>query len=930
MQRNLQTLHKYLIQCRVEFLIVSSLKGHAGIGKTTLVKEICTEWAENKLLTSDKLVLLLLLRDPNVQKIINEQKLIEHFTKSTSKVEQLCSYLEDKHGGGVTLIIDGFDELSTELRRDSYFRELIEKRSLAKAKIVVTSRPSASACLHHVIDRRIEILGFEQSSKNQYITEALQDSPLKLEKLQRHLQQYPNIDAICYIPLIMSIIVFLCMCQPDELPSTATKMYASFILHTICHYLKRVGKIPEDKIINKLEQFPLLVYIAIQQLEKVAFDGLINDKIVFIVEELPVLCKYDPTCYGLLQSTECYSVEEIGTPTQSFNFLHLGIQEYFAAKYVTRLPKDELYKHLKESFIVPESKSDSNPDSKSVRLSNMWILYCGMTSGQCKTLRHYLTSYNTVYDDNQMLSSTSNDHTIVHSNTVHLRTGPTASNAPAISQWFDPLHPSTIPSCHSVTTQTVYSRYSSTHLRDHRSYLQPFHPPSAYQQQQHLVQYPPLSTNPLLFRSHDTLLYPITMHRPTVSHLHYPRNQAFTSPASAKYSYGKCDPNPSMIPSRGLHDHVLASPATKGYFTSSTSKQNNCILNPQASSGNKTESLQQGLSSDEKASNTVIISRDVLKDPVKVLYLFQCFQEAQDNTLCQVLSKSFNSGTLDITDHSLLLHQVVSLGFFLSRSHRKWNTLSLHKCYIGDHGITTLHQYLCGDKINKQKITEINFGRNHLTAASSHLIGDIIGHLQPHTLWLDHNKITNVRDISTAVIATSTVKVLDMRDNDITAQEAIAISDVMICLEELYIGSNKLGDHGAELLSEGIRNTKTLRVLKVNNNIIGPLGTTAIANALADNTSLVEVYMNGNKVGQEGATAIAKAITNNKTLKKFLLVDHTMDKESAMIIMKSLHYNNTITKLWLPKDLQDGNIKGEVVKVNNSRSECNVELLILN
>ena len=50
------------------------------------------------------------------------------------------------------------------------------------------------------------------------------------------------------------------MCQPDELPPTATKMYESFILHTICHYLKRVGKIPEDLIIKKLEQFPSVVY----------------------------------------------------------------------------------------------------------------------------------------------------------------------------------------------------------------------------------------------------------------------------------------------------------------------------------------------------------------------------------------------------------------------------------------------------------------------------------------------------------------------------------------------------------------------------------------------------------------------------------------------------------------------------------------------
>ena len=149
-------------------------------------------------------------------------------------------------------------------------------------------------------------------------------------------------------------------------------------------------------IINKLEQFPPVVSIALQDLGKTAFDGLVEDKIVFTIKELPVFCWHDPTYYGLLQSTECYSAEEIGTPTQSFNFLHLGIQEYFAAKYVTTLPEDEVYTLLKESFIVTERKyanSDPDPDSKSVRLSNMWILYCGITSGHCKTLRHYLTTY---------------------------------------------------------------------------------------------------------------------------------------------------------------------------------------------------------------------------------------------------------------------------------------------------------------------------------------------------------------------------------------------------------------------------------------------------------------------------------------------------------------------------------------------------------
>ena len=233
-------------------------------------------------------------------------------------------------------------------------------------------------------------------------------------------------------------------------------------------------------------------------------------------------------------------------------------------------------------------------------------------------------------------------------------------------------------------------------------------------------------------------------------------------------------------------------------------------------------------------------------------------------------------------------------------------------------------------KQNKLEITEIDLTSNDLTTASSHLIADIIGHLQPHTLELDFNNITNVRDISTAVINTSTVKVLDMRDNGFTAQEPVAISDMITHLEELHINHNTLGDDGAELLSEGITNTKALRVLNISDNNIGLSGTTAIANSLANNTSLQQLYMDDNEVGQDEAIAIAKAITNNETLKTLSPCDYTMDKESTMIIMGSLHCNNTITELVLPYGLcNDDSLKGEVIKINNRRNKYNVQELLV-
>ena len=168
-----------------------------------------------------------------------------------------------------------------------------------------------------------------------------------------------------------------------------------------------------------------------------------------------------------------------------------------------------------------------------------------------------------------------------------------------------------------------------------------------------------------------------------------------------------------------------------------------------------------------------------------------------------------------------------------------------------------------------------------------------------------------------------------MWSNCLIVQEAL---DMMISLENLDISYNKVGDHEAELLSEGIANTKTLRELHINKNNIGPSGTVAIANALTNNSSLVELYMDNNKVGQDGAIAIAKAITKNKTLNTLSLCgDDIMDKESAMMIMKSLYCNNTIIRLHLPIGLRDDHeINGEVIEINNRRKECNAQALLLN
>ena len=123
------------------------IEGQPGIGKTTLAKEMCLQWANDKLLTSDKLILLLTLRDPKVQKISSIEDLLK-YSLTADHVQNIVNYINIKNGADVTVIIDGFDELSIELRETSFFRELIEGNVLPRLRVVVTSRPSASVSLH--------------------------------------------------------------------------------------------------------------------------------------------------------------------------------------------------------------------------------------------------------------------------------------------------------------------------------------------------------------------------------------------------------------------------------------------------------------------------------------------------------------------------------------------------------------------------------------------------------------------------------------------------------------------------------------------------------------------------------------------------------------------------------------------------------------
>ena len=767
------------------------IEGAPGIGKTTLCKEIAFRWAKGEQLTSCKLLLLLSLRDPDVQKMSTIHEFAEYFAESTNKSSLLCSYLENK--GDVTIILDGFDEMDSELQNSFFFTELILGKLLPTARIVVTSRPSTSACLRNVVDQIVEIIGFHQSGKNQYALEVLKDSPPNILRLQKHLQQHPSVNALCYIPSVMSIVTFVCLHQPTDLPSTASKMYKSFIVLTICEYLKSKKIIPKDKVINNKEQFPPVVKKVLHQLAKFAFDSLIADKLVFTAEEISHVCKDDPTCYGLLQSIECRN------SVKSYNFLHLTIQEYLAAYHITTLQSGEVDQLLQEAIFDGSCKSSTD---KSIHLSNMWIMYVGITGGKNPALRHQLGL-------------------ITHSQSGHDHCNPVFN----------------------CNTEILSSSISVLPGSSHTTFDSPTHT------------VPPLLSN-------DSLQLPCSE----------------LLPLSTKVQY--------------------------------------LMLNNQETFATNIMRLKATLTG--SCCNNIAFSQEI-DDLGRIFYLFQCFQEAEDEILCDILSNSFDGNIINLKDYNILYpHLVESLGLFLTS--RRWESLSLSNCQIGDKGIILLHRYLCRDK--QEQISVIDFMENNLTEVSLPFISDIITYCHPHTLKLGCNDFASVESIAKAVITSPSLKQLNLWGCGITAEEAAAISDMMATLEELVISNNNLSDDGVKILSGGLAATKTLRELYINDNNISPQGTVTIACALTLNTSLEKLNMTNNIVGQEGAVAIAEAIIENKTLTELLLYgDYTLDEESAKLLLERLsNSKSTISKLGFSKRLAyDNCIKSCIESINITR-----------
>ena len=246
----------------------------------------------------------------------------------------------------ILFILDGWDELPLNLRKTSIFDNLINSNllwsnPLSESTVIVTSRPISSGDLYPHVSSRVEILGFTDEELYQFFTECLNRDIEAVKTLLERIEKNPEVAGSCYLPLNATILVYLFKSDHNTLPTTMYGIFSSLVLNCMKRHLKLRTEY-KDVSIESLDQLPEMAKKPFTILSKLAYDGVMEDKIVFT--SLPS----DINTLSLLQGVESFVGREKAV---SHNFILLSIQELLAAWYIaTQLPAKEQVKKFNELF----------------------------------------------------------------------------------------------------------------------------------------------------------------------------------------------------------------------------------------------------------------------------------------------------------------------------------------------------------------------------------------------------------------------------------------------------------------------------------------------------------------------------------------------------------------------------------------------------
>ncbi|XP_039996411.1 NLR family CARD domain-containing protein 3-like [Xiphias gladius] len=323
--------------------------GVAGIGKSFAVQKFVSDWAEEKANQDIDFVFLIAFRELNLSTDNKSlHKLLTEFHPALCSLKDSEDYVTTK----VIVILDGLDESRLELdfKNDktvtsvsevtslgNLIANLIQGNLLPDAKLWITSRPSAARQIPaKYINMVTEIRGFNEPQKEEYFRKKISHNKSLADKIISHIQSSQSLSIMCKIPIFcwISAVLFEEVFKGDEkdvIPQTLTEMMAHFLfVQTKCRSRKY------NKKTEKNTERPLKTYKEfLLKLGKLAFVHLQKNSLIFYEEDLEA-CGIDIKEASIYSGvcTSVLSEEKVFFQKNVFFFVHLTIQEFFAALYV--------------------------------------------------------------------------------------------------------------------------------------------------------------------------------------------------------------------------------------------------------------------------------------------------------------------------------------------------------------------------------------------------------------------------------------------------------------------------------------------------------------------------------------------------------------------------------------------------------------------
>uniref|UniRef100_H3A7T5 NACHT, LRR and PYD domains-containing protein 3 n=1 Tax=Latimeria chalumnae TaxID=7897 RepID=H3A7T5_LATCH len=334
------------------------LQGVPGIGKTFTTKKIMVDWVSSKFLKWPFLYVFYL----DCQEInqltgsLSVADLLLHKYPSLKPVkEKVFSSPET-----ILIILDGFDELKfsfkgkdeggTESEKNEFpveiaVSKLLRRKVLLKASLLITTRPEALDRLPEqlVIDRYVEILGLSERGVERYFIKFFKNDQQAFQAFNV-MRENEVLFTMCYIPTIcwtvcrvLKQLIENGVDLAKDCKST-TQVLVSY-MNTVQRFHTQSQENDDAALFKKLGT--LALYGVKNQ--KVLFDQKDLEQFSFSLSEVPS---------SFLHKMIFEVDENVGIV---YSFLHVRIQEFFAALYCVQYEVNEVNALLQE--VLHEGKS---------------------------------------------------------------------------------------------------------------------------------------------------------------------------------------------------------------------------------------------------------------------------------------------------------------------------------------------------------------------------------------------------------------------------------------------------------------------------------------------------------------------------------------------------------------------------------------------